>query len=94
MCVEAITVRTVRPEQCPALLEEVAALLEKQVIPELKWSACYQNLNVDNEICVHLAWKEGRPPPGKTECGLLIARRFAEYGLVHHTLWKLSNCFP
>jgi hypothetical protein len=91
MWIEAITVRTARPEQGTALLKEMKALRQEQAMPELKWSACYQSLIVENEISVHLAWTEDSCPPGKTQCGLLIARRFAEHGLVHHTLWKLSH---
>ncbi|MBS3757251.1 MAG: hypothetical protein KGY61_01160 [Desulfobacterales bacterium] len=90
MWIEAITVRTARPMQCSACLEELAAFGKERGIPAPKWVACYQNLEVENEISIHLAWEEEVRSPGKTACGLLIARRLDPHGLVHHTLWKLS----
>ena len=95
MWIEAITVRTARPGQCVQLLEDMAAFREQGAIAGPLWFVCYRNLEVENEICVHLAWKAEFQAMARTDCGLLIARRFARHGLVHHTLWKQTayTCF-
>ncbi len=90
MWIEAITVRTAKPEQCEGLLEELTALRKKIGISRPEWVACYQSLEVENEFSVHLAWNEEIKAPARTDCGLLIARRFEQLGLVHHTLWIRS----
>ncbi len=94
MWIEAITVRIAHPEQCTTLLEKLGAFHEKGRISRSKWFACYQNLEVVNEISIHLAWEEEIHSPEKTTYGLLIARRLAGHGLVHHTIWKLSIGSP
>ncbi len=91
MWIEAITVRTSRPGKCEEILEELAEFRQQKDAPEPEWSACYRNLEVENELSVHLAWEEEAEAPAKTGPGLLIARCFAQYGIVHHTLWKLSK---
>jgi len=88
MWIEAITVRTASPEQCTALLDELADFQQKKGRDAPEWFACYQNLDVKNEISIHLAWDEKVQRPGKTDFGRLIARRLDQHGLVHHTLWK------
>lgn len=90
MWIEAITVRTTHPKQCSNLLKELTAFRQKETIPGCKWFVCYQNLEITNEISIHLAWEEEIRSPEKTPLGLLIARRLAGHGLVHHTIWKLS----
>jgi hypothetical protein len=93
MFVEIITVRTVRAEQCADLLEEMAGFSHGGSRPQPLWSACYQNLEVENEVSVHLGWEDSACREGKTASGLQIAAFLAQHGLVHHTLWKLSSCF-
>ncbi len=91
MWIETITVRTARPEQCALLLEELMDFQAKGGIAGAERFGCYRNLDVENELCIHLAWAEPpgkNRPPAKTDCGLKIARRFARFGLVHHTLWR------
>jgi len=99
MWIEAITVRTARPEQCAGLLEELAAFQQKGEASSETLGPesfdCYRNLEVENEISIHLLWKDTQQPPAKTDCGLLIARRLTQYGMVRHTLWKRSeNSIP
>lgn len=91
MWVEAITIRIARPAQSPAILEELTAFVQDRCTPGPRNFACYQNLEVENEIALHLAWEERGQPPGKTACGLRIARHCGQYGLVHHSLWKRST---
>jgi hypothetical protein len=93
MFVEIITVRTVRAEQCAGLLEEMAGFRHGGSHPQPLWCACYQNLDVENELSVHLGWEDSACLEGKTARGLQIAAFLVQHGLVHHTLWKLSNCF-
>lgn len=90
MWIEAITVRTARPEQCPALLKELAAFQQKAGFCTPQRFVCYRNLEVENEISIRLFWEDAQPP-AKTDCGLLIARRLEQHGMVRHTLWKRSG---
>src|SRR6056297_3260021 len=95
MWIEAITVRTARPEQCVDLLEELAAFEQTDEVSRPESFDCYRNLEVENEISIHLLWKDTLQAPSKTNCGLLIARRLARHGMVRHTLWKRSeNSIP
>jgi hypothetical protein len=92
MCIEIITVRTAQAEQCSALLEKMAALSQFHYHPSPKWFACYRNVEVDNEMSIHIGWGEKTHLEGKTPCGLYIARFLAQHGLIHHTIWQRSSC--
>jgi hypothetical protein len=92
MWIEAICVRLARPGQRAELLLELREFQSRQGSICPKALVCYQNLEVENEIGIHLVWDEGNRSPGKTECGLLLARHFSSYGLVYHSLWKVANC--
>ena len=91
MWIEAISVRTSQAEQCKRLLQDMSALPDDSDAPRPVWCAGYQNLEVENEISIHLGWEEASLSPAKTACGLRIARIFAQYGLVHHTIWQRTH---
>ncbi len=91
MWIEAITVRTTRPEQCAALLKELAAFQQKPGFCSPQRFDCYRNLEVENEISIRLLWEDTPQPPAKTDCGLLIARQLEQHGMVRHTLWRRSE---
>lgn len=88
MCIEVITVRTARAEKCSILLEKMAACSRFRYHPSPKWIACYRNMEVDNEISIHLGWGDNAALEGKTSCGMHIAKFLAQFGLIHHTLWQ------
>ena len=94
MWIESISVRTARPKHCAILQEELGALCPQRQPPRMRWIACYQNLDVENELSIHLGWEENDQPPQKSDFGLRIARYLNQHGLVHHTLWKLARYFP
>jgi len=91
MWIEAIRVRTSQAEQYKKLLQHMAALPDDSDAPRPVWCAGYQNLEVENEISIHLGWEEAAHPPAKTACGLRLARAFAQYGLVHHSIWQRTR---
>jgi hypothetical protein len=88
MWIEIITVRTTRIKQCASLLDELAVFRKETSLVNPDWLDCYQNLEVENEISIHLGWEEKGLPVGKSAFGLQIARYLAQHGLVHHSLWK------
>jgi hypothetical protein len=88
MWIEAITVRTARPEQCAVLLEELAVFQQQDGMPRPERFDCYRNLEVENEIAIRLLWEDTPYPPAKTDCGQLVARFLEQHGMVRHTLWK------
>ncbi|MFO7884174.1 MAG: hypothetical protein R6U68_05070 [Desulfobacteraceae bacterium] len=93
MWIETISVRTARAEQCAMLLREMSDFRNREFNPVPEWFVCYENLEVENEISIHMAWEEKLLKQGKTNCGLLISRRFAQFGIVHHTLWNQALIF-
>ncbi len=88
MWIENIHARISSSEQYLNVLENLSAFRGSGYASGAQWFACYQNLDVANEISIQLAWKEGEQPRKKTNCGLLISRYLAQHGLVRHTLWE------
>ena len=47
----------------------------------------YRNASVGNDVSVHIQRAAANGNSGKSPLGLQLARLFAEYGLVSHSLW-------
>lgn len=51
----------------------------------------YRNSLVENDWSLHLRWRTGLQPPGKTELGIKLANIVRSMGLVDHTVWVECN---
>ncbi|MGD9822920.1 hypothetical protein [Desulfobacter sp.] len=60
----------------------VDALKPKSVIIMI-----YHNSLVENDWSIHLHWRTGCQPPGKTELGIKLVNIVRSMALVDHTVW-------